>query len=456
MKIRLAYHHDGLDVELPKPNVAAIMQCSLTSTKTLQEQFRDMPEKEQFIQLFDTPQERERQLIALAFANPIASVSLARLARGKKSAAIAICDITRPVPNEVLLPPILETLAAAGIPTSAITLLVATGLHRPNTREELCQMLGEKIVQSYRVENHVATDLTSHTYLGETPRAIPIWIDSRWCDAELKIGVGLIEPHFMAGWSGGRKLVCPGLAAKETICAWHAPRFLEHPNATIGVLDRNPVHEENTWIARHAGLDFIVNVVLDRTRQIRQVVAGDMEAAWQSGVQFAEKLLSVTIPEPVDIVVTSAAGYPLDTTFYQSIKGAVAAAEIVKPGGTIICAAGMREGLGSEAFVQCFTDYRTIHDFMDAILSKKYFQIDQWQIEEFAKVLRKAKVVFVTDGVPAQTLRRMYAKTAETVEIAVAEALQHYGLHAKIAVIPEGPYVLSRVAADKPNEWNIL
>ena len=179
------------------------------------------------------------------------------------------------------------------------------------------------------------------------------------------------------------------------------------------------------------------------------VVAGDMELAWQAGVQFAKKWLTVTISEPVDIVVTSAAGYPLDTTFYQSIKGVVAAAEIVKPGGTIICAAGMREGLGSKAFVQCFADHPTIDHFMDAILSKKYFQIDQWQLEEYAKVLRKAKVVFVTDGVSAHTLRQMYAQTTETVEIAVAEALQHYGLHAKIVVIPEGPYVLSRVAPDK-------
>ncbi len=369
MKIRIAYHHDGLEVVLPKLNVAAVMEYP----SALSQSHRETSELN-VTSPCDTPEPRDHQRITHAIANPIGCPTLPQLASGKKSVAIAICDMTRPVPNKRLLPPILEILRASGIPNTAITILVATGLHRPNTRAELCQMLGKNLVESYRVENHLAKDLKSHTYLGETPREIPVWIDSRWCEADLKIGVGLIEPHFMAGWSGGRKLVCPGLAARETICAWHSPRFLEHPNATIGMLDRNPVHEENTWIAKRAGLDFIVNVVLDHHRHIQHVVAGDMELAWQTGVQFAEKWLTATIPEPVDIVVTSGAGYPLDTTFYQSIKGVVAAAEIVKPGGTIICAAGMREGLGSKAFVQCFADHPTIDHFMDAILSKKYFQ----------------------------------------------------------------------------------
>ena len=433
MRIRMAYHRDGLDVELPDRNVVAVLEYPGGTDSG------DMADGATLV----------RQAIATPIGSPpLAELAVTAVARKDGtaklcSAAIAVCDVTRPVPNAVVLPPILETLESAGIVRENITILVATGLHRPNEGAELVEMLGAEIVANYRIENHVATDTASHTDLGVSPRGVPIRIDSRWCAADVKIATGLIEPHFMAGWSGGRKLICPGLASKETICRWHSPDFLEHPAAAVGSLNGNPVHEENTWIARRAGCDFIVNVVLDRERRIRCAVAGDMEAAWQRGVVVAYQRLAATLAEPVDIVVTSAAGYPLDATYYQAIKGVVCAAELVKPGGTIICVAGMREGLGSAPFVQCFNDHPTIESFMDAILAGKYFQIDQWQIEELAKSLRRARCVFVTDGQPHDVLQRMYAETASTVESAIAAALERHGPDATIAVIPEGPYVLA-------------
>jgi nickel-dependent lactate racemase len=340
-------------------------------------------------------------------------------------------------------------LHAAGIPRERVLILVATGLHRANTPHELREMVGDEILEGYQIACHNGQALSEHTYLGESPRGVPMWIDSRYLAAELKITVGLIEPHFMAGYSGGRKLICPGIAALPTIRAWHSPDFLEHPLASTGMLQGNPVHEENTWIARRAGCDFIVNVVIDDQRRPLFFVAGDMEAAFQAGAEFVRRIVTDTVPEPVDIVVTSGAGYPLDTTFYQSVKGIVAALPIVKEQGTIIVAAGMSEGIGSPEFASLFRENATLDLFMDRILSKNYFVMDQWQLEELAKAARKARIRVVTGGLSAETVRALFVDWAPTVEQAVDEALAQYGPQARIAVIPKGPYVMATVARDE-------
>jgi nickel-dependent lactate racemase len=305
------------------------------------------------------------------------------VAKGRKDACIAICDITRPVPNEMMLRPMLEILEQAGVPREKITILIATGL---------------------------------------------------------------IEPHLMAGYSGGRKLICPGIAAFETVKLWHGPDFLESPKADCGILDGNPVHEENTWIARKTGCDFIVNVVIDSQRRPLKFVAGDMEAAFHEGVHFVRGVVRDTVKEPVDIVVTSCAGYPLDTTFYQAVKGMTGALPIVKEGGTIIMAASLSEGIGSPEFQSLFKENATLEIFMERILGKTYFVMDQWQLEELAKVRRKCKVKMVSDGLPSDTLNGLFVESAASVEQAVADSLAEYGPNAKIAVIPKGPYVLAQVA----------
>ena len=423
MRVTLEYGRVGMDVTLPDANVVKCLGYRLAQP------------------IADPP-----GTILKALASPIGSPPLADLAKGRHSACIVISDVTRPVPNAVLLPPILETLEASGIPRDRILILVATGLHRPNLGEELEEMVGVEVARNYRIENHDGLNREEHTNLGDSPRGVPVWIDSRYVEADLKITTGLIEPHFMAGFSGGRKLVCPGLAAIETIRVWHGPKFLEHPNARIGVLHENPVHEENTWIARRAGCDFIVNTVIDAERQILKLVAGDMEAAFHEGVDFVRTLVVDTVPEPVDVVVTSSAGYPLDTTFYQSVKGMVAAADIVKPGGTVILAASMSEGIGSEPFQRLFQENSSVDEFMHRILNSDYFVMDQWQLEELAKILRKARVVAITDGLPIETLKGLFVETAPTVEDAVDDCLTRYGSEATIAVVPKGPYVIGEVA----------
>jgi nickel-dependent lactate racemase len=423
MKYRLEYGRTGLQVNLPDG----------LNLRTLA--YKDA-----------TPLSDPDAAVRHVIDNPAGARPLAELARGRRDACIVICDITRPVPNEMILRPMLETLEASGIPRERILILVATGLHRPSTPAELVEMVGQSIVDNYRIENHDGQCLTEHTYLGQSPRGVPMWIDTRYVRADLKITIGLIEPHLMAGFSGGRKLICPGIAALETVKVWHGPDFLEHPRADCGLLDGNPVHEENTWIGRRAGCDFIVNVVIDSQRRPLKFVAGDMEAAFHEGVDFCRSVVTDTVPEPVDIVITSCAGYPLDTTFYQAVKGLTGALPIVKQGGTIIMAASLSEGIGSPQFQQLFQENPSLDVFVERIMGRDYFVMDQWQLEELAKVCRKAKVKIISDGLPAKTLDTLFVASAPTVEQALSDSLAEYGGSATVAVIPKGPYVLAQVA----------
>jgi lactate racemase len=423
MRVKLEYGRKGLYADLPDGPVVRTLH------------YKDAP-----------PLAEPRAALDAVLTKPNGAPPLAEIAKGRKDACIAICDITRPVPNEMILQPVLQTLEAGGIPRQKITILVATGLHRPNEGDELVEMVGRHIFENYRIENHHGQVLDEHTNLGTSPRGVPIWIDSHYVNADLKITTGLIEPHLMAGFSGGRKLICPGLAALETVKVWHGPDFLEHPKADCGILEGNPVHEENTWIARKTGCDFIVNVVIDAERRPLKFVAGDMVAAFEEGVAFVRGVVRDTVAEPVDIVVTSCAGYPLDTTFYQAVKGLTGALPIVKQGGTIIMCASLTEGIGSPQFQQLFQENATLEGFVERILGKDYFVMDQWQLEELAKVRRKAKVKIVSDGLSAEILQGLFVEAAPSIESAVSASLQEYGPAAKMAVIPKGPYVLAQVA----------
>jgi nickel-dependent lactate racemase len=419
MKVTLDYGRTGLEVELPAERVVGPLKI------------RDVP-----------PLADPEAAVAAALHSPIASRPLAQIARGRKDACILICDITRPVPNQTILRPMLKVLAEAGVPREETLILVATGLHRPSTPAERLEMLGEEIVAGYKVEDHYGTRLDEHTLVGTTSRGIPGWIDTRYVRADLKITTGLIEPHLMAGYSGGRKLICPGVAALETVKRWHGPELLEHPRADCGILEGNPVHEQNTEIALLAGCDFIVNVTLDSHRRVTSVVAGDMVEAFLAGVRIMEGICRAELTKPVDIVVTSAAGYPLDTTFYQAVKGLTGCLPIVKQGGTIIMAASLSEGVGSPEFQSLFHENPSLDVFMERILGRDYFVLDQWQLEELAKVRRKAKVKIVSDGLPPDALASCFVEPAASVESALAASLIEYGPSAQVAVIPKGPYVL--------------
>jgi nickel-dependent lactate racemase len=424
MRIILDYGRTGLEVDLPEDRIVGPLAIKAA-----------------------LPLADPEAAIAAALAQPIGTPSLAKLAVGRKNACILVCDITRPVPNRMILPPLLRILQEQGIARRDILILIATGLHRPNEGAELVEMLGPDIAANYRIENHHGKVLAEHDYLGTTPNGVPVYLDSRYLRADLKITTGLIEPHLMAGYSGGRKVICPGIAALETVKVWHGPKFLEHPKADCGFVEGNPVHEENTRIALMAGCDFIVNVCLDGQRRVTWAGAGHMIQAWEAGVRFVQDVVRVPVAQACDVVVTSCAGYPLDTTWYQAIKGLTGALPIVKRGGTIVLAASLSEGLGSPEFQQLMRDNPDLKVFKERILGKDYFVMDQWQLEELAKVVERCKVKVVSDGLPAQTLRRCFVEPAASVEQAVAECLKEYGPAARVAVIPKGPYVLPYILA---------
>src|SRR4051794_36265342 len=267
-----------------------------------------------------------------ALDSPIGAPPLQQLAHGKQSAAISVCDITRPAPNRLTLPPLLHRLEQAGIARERITILIATGLHRAATESEIRTICGEEIAAAYRVVNHDARNLSSHIHLGTTGSGTPVYIDERFAGADLHITLGFIEPHLMLGYSGGRKLIAPGLAAQETIKVLHSPKFMRDARAVEGSIEDNPLHRELLEIARMARHDFIVDVALARDRSIAAVFAGDAELAHRRGVDFVSQVLLQNLDEPVDAVITTSAGYPLDLTYYQCIKGVTAASHILKPG----------------------------------------------------------------------------------------------------------------------------
>ncbi|MBC8234678.1 nickel-dependent lactate racemase [bacterium] len=388
------------------------------------------------------PIESPQEAVFQALHEPIGSPTLAQLARGKKSACVVISDITRPVPNKIILPPILKTLEENGIQRENIILLVATGIHRPNEGRELEEMVGLEIMQNYKIVNHFSEKLNTHKYLGLTKNGTPVYVDKTYLESDLKITTALIEPHLMAGYSGGRKAICPGISSIETMKVMHGAKILEHPKTTTGVIEGNPFHEEATEIAKMAGVDFIVNVAIDRKRRLVGVFAGDLVTAHLAGIKFVEENAKIVLPSPVDIVLTTCAGYPLDATFYQAIKGLVGAMDIVKPGGSMILLSECIEGVGSEPFTELVIRTQDLQKFVEGLYDPENFVIDQWQLEELAKVARKADVYCYSDGIPYDVLGQLFVYPLKSPEEGINLALQKYGPNASIVAIPEGPYVL--------------
>jgi nickel-dependent lactate racemase len=392
--------------------------------------------------------------IEQALDAPIGSAPLEELARGKSSAAISVCDITRPAPNRQTLPPVLARLERAGIPREGVTILIATGLHRPATPAEIREICGADVAAKYRVANHNARQLTEHRHLGVTQSGTPVYIDERFVSAELRITLGFIEPHLMLGYSGGRKLVAPGLAAQETIRVLHSPKFMRDARSVEGEIQDNPLHRELLEIARLAGHDFILDVALGRgasvgvsnpVRPICRVFAGDPVAAHRRGVEFVSDVMLQELAEPVDAVITTAAGYPLDLTFYQAIKGVTAAAHIVKPGGKVLLLAACQEGPGAAEFTGMLRQYPSDRDFLRQIAGAPV-TIDQWQLEKLALVTAKAEVLFYVPGLSHEYYGAMWGRAFPTATAAVQALTSSLGPNASIAVIPECPYVLAKVA----------
>lgn len=422
MNITLDYHKSGLEVSVPDENLAAVLNM------------RETPP-------LNDPVAATRE----ALKQPVAGPPLAEIARDRRNACVVVSDITRPVPHDIILPPLLECLERSGIRPADITLLVATGLHAPMDAEQLRETLTGDVVDRYPVVNHVARNGNEQKDLGFTSTGIPIRVDRKYVESDLKVLTGLIEAHFMAGYSGGRKLVAPGLVGVETIEHLHGPGILEHPNATTGVLDGNPLHEAALEIARRAGVDFILNVAMDEDRRITGVFAGELDRAHRQGVRHVDGMVVSAVEEPVDIVVTSSAGYPLDTTFYQTVKGMVGVLDILKEGGSIVIAAGCADGIGSAEFEDLLRKTTDIDAFIHSIQQPGVFTIDQWEIEELVKALKKGRVYLYTDGLDDDDVRDCLVEPVPSVEAGIESALKRHGAGATIVVVPRGPYVIPRV-----------
>jgi nickel-dependent lactate racemase len=383
-----------------------------------------------------------------ALAAPIGAPALVELARGRRDAVIVISDHTRPVPNAALLPPILAALAEAGLPHDAIHVLVATGLHRPSTPRELDAMLGAELARRLHVVQHDARDADAHADLGVTARGIPIQIDRFYLERDLKILTGLIEPHLMAGYSGGRKAVCPGLAAVATIRAAHGPALLEG-RVGPGLVEGNPLHEALLEALARAGGDFLVDVALDRRRRIAGVFAGDPIAAHARGTAFVEAESLASLDAPADLVIASAGGHPLDATFYQAIKGISAASQIVRPGGVILLFAALAEGIGSPSFEKLLRESESPEAFELRLEDDTFFAVDQWMVQHLCQARRRARVLLCSDGLPADAAGALLVEVAGDPAQAVERALALAGPSPRVAVLPQGPYVLATLRGRK-------
>lgn len=388
-----------------------------------------------------------RAAVRAALDSPIQCKPLKALAKGAYSACIAICDITRPVPNHLFLRPTIEALVSGGMSPETITVLVATGLHRPNEGNELEELIGDPWVLSHvNCVNHIATNDDEHVDLGITPtRGTPIRIDRRFAEADVRIATGLVEPHFMAGYSGGRKVIAPGLAHADVIRTFHNHKFMANPAATNCNLDCNPLHEEQLEIVKAIGGALAINTVIDDSRRLSMINFGEIVASHQSAVDFVQDFCRVPVSEPFDVVLTSAAGYPLDKTYYQTVKGMCGGIGICRQGGKLFIASECSEGLGSEHYAAA--QRKLIEHgptgFLERISGQPQADIDAWQTQMQTQATAKGDITLFSrlDDAAAALTGVTCCSTQEDFERKLATAIANSS-DQRVAVIPEGPYVI--------------
>ena len=380
-----------------------------------------------------------------AFDSPVGSLSLKEEARGRKNACILICDITRPVPNHLLLPAIVSELTAAGLEQKDILVLVATGLHRPNEGSELRELIGDDwVFENIRIENHFARNDADHVEVGRTRRGTVIRLDRRLVEADLRLATGLVEPHFMAGYSGGRKVVIPGVTHHDTIRRLHAASILEDPKAVNCCLEDNPLHREQIEGVGFLGRTLSLNTVITEKRELSFVNFGEVNQSHLQAVDFVRPFAEAHLDRAYHTVVTSSAGYPLDKTYYQTVKGMVGAMDIIEPGGDIFIVSEISEGLGSPEYVAAQERLVQLgpEAFIQGIEPKSRADIDEWQTEEQVRAMRKGRIHLYTKGLNQEESRltgvNVFDDPARFLE-AIKKSAARDG---RIAVIPEGPYIL--------------
>ena len=421
--ISIPYSRQNLEINIPDANLLGIFKPEEIETEN---------------------SVSESELVNQALDNQIASANLADLAAGKQRIVIITSDHTRPVPSKITMPIILERIRK-GNPEAEITILVATGYHRPTTEVELADKFGADIVNNEKIFVHNAFDNSSLTKLGTLPSGGDCWINKLAMEADLLVAEGFIEPHFFAGFSGGRKSVLPGVAGAETVLANHCAEFIADANSRTGNLKNNPIHRDMIFAAEQAKLAFILNVALDENKKIIKVVAGHFNEAHLVGCKFVEKMAQIKKSQ-ADIVITSNGGYPLDQNIYQAVKGMTGAEAMCKPGGTIIMIAGCEDGHGGESFYQAMADAETPEEVLEkvATIPRNKTCPDQWEYQILARILSRHQVILVTDLCDPKMIKAMHMDHAITFEKAYEKALERQGESAKFAVIPDGVCVIPR------------
>jgi len=424
MKVHLPYGRQGLDVELPE-QAQVLLPKRVPALARLEEDVRQ------------------------ALRQPIGSPPLAELVRPGQRVAIVFSDITRPTPNHILLPIILSELAAARVASQDIVLVNSTGMHRPNTREELIAMLGQEVVDRYRIVQHDARDKSQQVFLSKNAHGAEIWVNGDYMRADVRILTGFVEPHIFAGYSGGGKAVLPGITGTEIIMSNHGGPMLAHPRATWCQAKGNPIFEEIREVALATQPAFIVNVSLNERKEVTGVFAGEMIQAHDAGIAFAERAHVQPLPQRYDIVVASNMGYPGDINLYQSVKGMSVAAQAVKEGGAIVLATECADGLGQAHFAEMFAWRQTPQELFDMLLAPGFAELEQWAIQCQVMVQAKADLYLYSSLGPEQT-ERAHLKYCPDIGETVAAMSEDFrrrngGKEPTILVLPFGQLAVPRV-----------
>jgi lactate racemase len=420
MKVHLQYGAEGLAVELPAQNVTVIEPQYLNG----------LPD--------------ERDAFRKAVRHPIHSRPLRETVSASDRVAVVIPDLTRPLPSGRLLGWLFEELAH--VPAENFTVINGTGSHRVNTDDELISMVGREVFTRYRVVNHNSHDPATLKLAGRTRDGRPVLMNREYVEADRRIVLGFIEPHFMAGFSGGYKAVFPGVADIDSIMHYHRAEVIGHARSTWGVLDGNPTQEQIRANGSLLPVDFCVNVTLNRRREITRFFCGDVDAAHQVGCDFARSTAMVECQQAYLVVVTTNSGYPLDQNLYQAVKGMSAAAQIVAPGGLIVQAARCNDGFPAHGnFRKLLFDHDSPLALLDTILAPGFSMYDQWEAQLLALVRLKANVALLSE-IPDDEVRRAHLEPITDVAARVGAELKRIGKGAPVAVLPEGPMTIPYLA----------
>jgi nickel-dependent lactate racemase len=418
MKVTLAYGKEGLELELPDSLDVQVIEP-------------------RFVRGVRDPE----QALKRALRSPVSSRSLSDMVKKAKTIGIVLNDITRATPYRTILPVLLSELR--DFPSNKISFFVALGTHRENSEKELRGMLGDSIVDGFRIVQNDCFDRATQVKIGVTSSGNEIWINREFSECEMKLLTGFIEPHFFAGFSGGGKAVVPGMAGLQTIMKNHSPKNMDDERAIWGITEGNPIWEEVHEAACMAGNLFLLNVALNKNQEITGVFAGDLTDAHREGCTFVKSVAMVAVSRPFDIVVTSNSGYPLDLNLYQSVKGMSAAAQVVKEGGAIIVAADCWDGIPAHGlYGQILRDSKTPQELLDKMRNSGSGKQDQWQAHIQAKIQIKADVYVRSGSLTDEQIESALLKTSHRIEETVDELIGRYGKSARICVLPEGPQTI--------------